>query len=98
MGNNAYEIISVNSGLALDIKGGASAVQGDVLLQQWPWNGGTNQQFQMQQQSDGSYQIVVQNSGLCLDVVRQWQANGAPVQQWGCWGGPNQHWRLIPVR
>ena len=95
LGKSAYEIISVNSGLSLGIKGGPAATQNGIALQQQVWNGGTNQQFQMQKQSDGYYQIVPVSSGLCLDVSGQATADGARVQQYSCWGGANQHWAAV---
>lgn len=96
-GNNAYEINSVESGLALDLRGGPSQTQNGVQLQQWVWNGGANQEFQMQQISDGSYQIEAVGSGKCLDVYGASTAPGAIVQQYVCTGGANQHWVLTPA-
>lgn len=41
--------------------------------------------------------LVVQESGFCLDVTGISAAAGAIVQQWPCWNGPNQQWEFTPT-
>ena len=89
-----YTIQNVNSGLCLDITGGASATANGVKLEQWTCNGGTNQQFSLKSSSAGGYEIVALNSGLCLDIAGNSTANNVQLEQWGCWGGANQSFSL----
>lgn len=91
----AYRVISVNSGLALDVYGVSKA--GGAIIQQWPYWGSPNQVWNFVAVGDGSYQIISVNSGLCLDVYGISKDPGAKLQQWNCWNSPNQHWMLIPV-
>jgi hypothetical protein len=41
--------------------------------------------------------IVVQHSGMCLDVAHASTAHAADVIQGTCWGGANQSWTTRPV-
>ncbi|WP_231500097.1 RICIN domain-containing protein [Saccharothrix sp. NRRL B-16314] len=41
-----------------------------------------------------TYQVSVNNSGKCLDVVNGAAEDGAPVHQWDCWNGAMQQWAL----
>jgi hypothetical protein len=60
----------------------------------WTANGGSNQTWRFTRQSDGSYELVNAESGLCADVEGGSTAAGARVVQWTCTGGTNQHWLL----
>ncbi len=40
------------------------------------------------------YEVVNQNSGLCVDATNFGTTNGTPVQQWSCGGGTNQQWQF----
>lgn len=95
--DGSYEIISVNSGMSLDVNGGPTATANGVGVIQWPYWGGTNEKWKLQSTSDGYYQVVVEHSGKCLDVAGgvTGTADGLKVQQWTCSGGDNQKWRLI---
>ena len=42
----------------------------------------------------GSYQLVRQGSGKCLDVTGGGSADGTSIEQWWCNGGANQSFRL----
>ncbi|MEU6172366.1 RICIN domain-containing protein [Streptantibioticus parmotrematis] len=65
-----------------------------VQLDTWTTNGGANQNWKFTQNSDGSYQLVNAESGLCADVDGGSTSAGAAVIQWTCTGGTNQHWTL----
>jgi hypothetical protein len=72
--------------LMLDISG-ASTSAGAPLID-WAYNGGSNQVFTFEP-SGSYYQIVNQNSGLCLyadgiagDVIYQEPCNGSAPEQW----------------
>ncbi len=44
----------------------------------------------------GSYTLAAAHSGLCADVPRFNQDNGAAIVQWNCNNEINQHWTLEP--
>ena len=90
-----YRVMSVNSGLALDVVG-LSTAQG-AAIQQWGYWNALNQRWQFVPNADGSYQLVSVNSGQCLDVIGVSTTEGTHVQQWPCWGGANQAWKVIDV-
>ncbi|MFD9124026.1 RICIN domain-containing protein [Kitasatospora sp. NPDC059571] len=79
-------------GRALDVPDHSTS--GGTRLITWTANGGANQAWQFTRQSDGSYQLVGRESGLCADVSGGSTAAGAQVIQWPCTGGSNQHWIL----
>lgn len=56
--------------------------------------GNTNQEWKFTRQTDGSYELVNVQSGLCADVEGGSTAEGAKVIQWACSGGSNQHWTV----
>lgn len=100
---SGYEITSKNSGLQLDVIGGPGATQDGVLIQQWPYWGGSNQIWNVTPTPDGYFTISPQNSGKCLDVIYTSWNNyglnpGTLVQQWDCWNGPNQEWKIVPAQ
>ncbi len=92
-----YRIVSQVSGLGLDVAGGPGAVQNGAGLLQWPYWGGTNQIFTVEDRKDGTYAIHPIHSQQCLDVVGVAVNPGALVQQWACTGGANQAWMITPV-
>ena len=94
-GGQAYRIMSVNSGLALDVYGVSKV--GGAAIQQWNYWNSPNQQWNFVQNADGSYRIVSVNSGMCLDVYGISKTEGTHLQQWDCWNSPNQYWKLIPA-
>ncbi len=80
---NYYHIVSVGSGLCLNISSG-STTQGDPIIQ-WPCqtNGATNDQWSIV--AVGGYsQIVSAFDGQCLNVDGASQTEGAPLIQWPC--------------
>jgi endoglucanase len=91
-GSSYYKIINRNSGLALDISGGSTANGG--LAIQWPYSGGTNQQWQ-EVSVNGGYKLVNRNSGLLLDDPGGSKTNGTQLDQWSDSNGSNQWWNLV---
>jgi hypothetical protein len=88
-----FEIVSVNSGLVLDVP--RFLPTPGVLIQQWPANGGTNQQWTIHRHAGFpifGYEIVSVNSVLVLDVQSRSATPGALIQQWPATGGTNQQW------
>lgn len=78
------------SGQALDDPN-HSTTAGTQLIT-WSPNGGSNQSWVFTQQADGSYQIVNQQSQLCMDDTGGFTTVGDSVVQWTCTGDSNQHW------
>ena len=78
------------SGQALDDPN-HSTTAGTQLIT-WTPNGGSNQKWVFTQQADGSYQIVNQQSQLCMDDNGGFTTPGDAVIQWTCTGNDNQHW------
>jgi len=75
----------------LDVAGNSTADGAGII--QWPWNGGKNQRWNMENLNDGTFRFTVQHSGKVLDVAGLNSADGAAVIQWPWNGGPNQRWR-----
>ncbi|MET7298565.1 RICIN domain-containing protein [Embleya sp. NPDC005575] len=82
----------VASGKALDDPN-LSTAEGTQLIT-WAPNGGTNQNWVLTRQSDGSYRIANGHSQLCADVADHSTAPGGKVIQWACGSGSNQRWLL----
>jgi hypothetical protein len=94
-GNSSYyKLVNRNSGLALDISGGSTADGGLAL--QWPYDAGTNQQWQ-EVAVNGGYKLVNVNSGKLLDDPGYNQTAGTQVDQWDDTNGANQWWNLVPI-
>jgi len=64
---------------------------------QWPWHGGDNQRFLVDQQSDGSWKISAKHSNLVLDVRGGSVDKGADIIQWPWHGGGNQRFNIQPA-
>ncbi|RUS18875.1 ricin B lectin domain-containing protein, partial [Endogone sp. FLAS-F59071] len=86
-------IVSVNSGLCLDDTNGSTS--NGQSMQQWACTSGSqNQQWTFNAIGNGFYQIVNQQSGLCLDNGGG-AANGTTINQWKCYSNlDNQLWSL----
>jgi len=61
----------------------------------WSYTGGSNQLWTFMGMGDGTYEIVNQASGKCLEVRGGTTGNGSYIQQYGCWGGDNQRWSVV---
>ena len=88
-----FTISSVNSGQVLDLPG--FSMSRGTLIQQWPANGGTNQQWTFRaisHPSNGFYEIASVSSGQVLDVPGSSTTPGTKIQQWTANGGTNQQW------
>lgn len=87
----------------LDVASSSTSLGAKVWA--WSYTGGTNQLWTFQAMGDGTYEIVNQNSGDCIDVPGDATTNGASMQQYFCWGlaageggvtNVNQRWELVP--
>ena len=93
-----YYIKSYYSGKYLDINGKSSA--NNANLQQWSYNGGSNQKFKLVKNSDGTYCIYTGSSSYSkvLDVAGKSKADGANIAQYTYNGGTNQRFYIEEVK
>ncbi|HEX3801194.1 MAG TPA: RICIN domain-containing protein [Verrucomicrobiae bacterium] len=90
LGSGPYRIVNLNSGLALDATG--QATTNGTPLEQWTYNAGANQLWNLTSLGSGQYTITGVQSGRVLDVKGQGTANGTAVQLYDSNGGSNQKW------
>lgn len=86
-------LVSVMSGLCLDVAGGATEAGANV--QQWTCNGSAAQRWTISRDGD----VVTLRSavsGMCLTVARGSTTPGTNVEQQPC-GGAGQEWKLRGV-
>ncbi|MDH2394124.1 RICIN domain-containing protein [Streptomyces sp. HNM0663] len=81
-----------SAGKALD-NPGSSTTAGTQLIT-WSPNGGANQNWTFTQQTDGTYVLKNNQSGLCVDVNSASTSADAKIIQWTCTGAANQRWTL----
>lgn len=93
VGTGYHRIVVRHSGMSLDVANNSTANNAAVV--QYPWNGGTNQQWRVQSVGGGYHQIVARHSNRCLDVTGASTADGASVIQYACGSGHNQQWQLV---
>ncbi|MEU5809212.1 RICIN domain-containing protein [Streptomyces sp. NPDC047718] len=86
-----YQLVNVKSGKALDNPG--KTTEGAQLVQ-WTAGDFTNQKFTATRNADGSYQLKVKNSGLCVAVASGSTSDGAAVQQRACGSAADQKWKI----
>jgi hypothetical protein len=89
---DVYRIVSVPTGLAVDVNGGSSG-NGTAIIQ-WTWSGTSNQKWVFEPAGDGFVYIRSLKSSKCLDVSEGAGHNGANIIQYTCQSSPNQQWRL----
>ncbi|GAA3012127.1 family 20 glycosylhydrolase [Kitasatospora albolonga] len=82
-------------GKSLDVPGSSTSTGTQLVT--WTTHGGTNQQWKFTRQSDGTYTLVNQASGLCADVNAGSTSPGAAIIQWTCSGTTNQRWTVTSV-
>ncbi|MGW6908249.1 alpha-L-fucosidase [Streptomyces sp. NPDC054940] len=86
-------LVNRKSGKVLDVSD-ASTADGSAVIQ-WPWGGGTNQQWKLLPNTDGSYRLSNVRSGRVLQSPGG-SAQGDGLNQWSDDGGDNQSWKLVP--
>lgn len=98
-GSGFYNIIDVNSGLALDVPSGSTA--NGTALQQYAitGTGNANQQWAITSVGSGFYKITNRANGLGLDLSGGSLVDSTVIQQYTVTGNGNfgQNWQLIPV-
>ncbi|MFE2061127.1 alpha-L-fucosidase [Streptomyces sp. NPDC059467] len=88
-------LVNRKSGKVLDVSGASTADGGAVI--QWPSSGGSNQQWKLLPDADGSFQLSNVRSGKVLQSPGG-SAQGDGLNQWTADGGDNQSWKLVPSR
>jgi len=99
-GGGEYQVLNENAQSAAEswnINGGVGATTSGALLQTWAYGGtaNTNELFAAQQQSNGSYNFVADNSGLCIDTPGASTTAGVQLQQYTCNGTGAQQFNLV---
>jgi Ricin-type beta-trefoil lectin domain-like len=89
-----YRVVARHSGLGMNVSG-ASTLNGAPVIQ-WPYGGGTNEQWQMVDLSGGWYWFKAVHSGKAAVIEGASTANGALAIQWSYTSGNsgNDEWRL----
>lgn len=104
--NNNYSSNGITSGKTYVIKSKLSGKCVDIAynskeaganIQQWDCYNQTNQQWVLEQQSNGYYLIKSVHSGKVLDVSWASKDKGANVQVWDYNGGNQQLWKIEAV-
>ncbi|MGC7102593.1 RICIN domain-containing protein [Amycolatopsis lurida] len=88
-----YQIVSRQSGKAVDIAGQSTA--DGAVVQQRTRADQASQQFQFVDAGSGYYKLRARHSGKVVDVASASTANGANVVQWTDNNGPNQEFRVV---
>ena len=84
-----------NSGMGVTVSGGSTS-QGVADIVQAPTSDTAPSLWLPQRQSDGSYQFVNKDSGLCLDVVGGSSGQGVQLDQWPCKNAPGTNQDFKP--
>ena len=63
---------------------------------QWTWNNGTDQKWDVAYIGNGQYQLTGVSSGKLLEIASASTANGAPSQIWPSDGNNCQKWTIKP--
>ena len=93
--DGTYRLVAKHSGKVLEVNGCATTDGANV--QQWPWNGGDCQRWQLNHMGGGVYELISQNSGKALDIDGCSTVNGGDAQQWTANGAGCQRWRIEPT-
>jgi endoglucanase len=83
-----YKITNVNSSLVMEVSGASKASGAEV--DQYTWNGGTNQEWTLAYLSNGLYSLTNVNSGMVLDVSGASKSMGGDLIQYTSNSGSNQ--------
>ncbi|MBB5319405.1 hypothetical protein HDF09_004113 [Edaphobacter lichenicola] len=101
-GNGSYQVSSRFVAMSWDVTGGTGATGNQTPIQLWSYGGRSNEQWQaVYLRTDGNgnnvYNLIAQNSGLCLDVPGASNANGQQLDQFSCNGTNAQAFTLVQV-
>jgi aryl-phospho-beta-D-glucosidase BglC (GH1 family) len=90
--SGTYRIIARHSGKALDVTGGNTA--NGTNVEQWSYNGGSNQLWSVTNLGNNQYSIIGVQSGKALDVAGAGTGSGTNVLIWTYSGNANQKWTI----
>lgn len=91
-----FRIVNRNSGKVMDVVSASTADH--ALIKQYGWNGGTNQQFTIQNLGRGEYRIVAVHSNKSLDNPNLSRTVGTNIIQYTSNNNFNQKWHIIPCK
>lgn len=91
--NGTYVITNKNSGQAIDDTGNSTSES--TLIDQWPSNGGSNQQWMLNNLGNNYVTLTSVKSGMLIDVNGASKSNGGSVIQWPNNSGTNQIWQVV---
>jgi hypothetical protein len=96
-GTTLYEISNVHSGMYLDVRYGT--LTDFAVMEQYWWNGGSNQRFNLEMHPDGQDHMIATTSWStnCVDVAWASTADSAAINEYGCAGAENQEWRFVDM-
>jgi hypothetical protein len=94
LGNATYRLINKNTGLALDVEGAGTA--NGTLVDSWPYNGKSNDQWALTGLGNSCYELVGVGSGRSLDVQGQSVNAGALLDIYTYNDQTNQQWLIVP--
>lgn len=86
-----YKIMNMNSGMGLTVPGGS--LDSNSSVQQLPYHGGLEQQWQFVSTGNGNFKIVNVNSDQVLDEPNGSRTINLEIHQFPFNGGNNQLWR-----
>ncbi|WP_405859970.1 RICIN domain-containing protein [Streptomyces sp. NBC_00090] len=89
-----FRVVNRASGKVLDVANQSTGDGASVI--QWPWSGGTNQQWRLLPDYDGTFRLSNVHSGKVLDNPGTSMNSGHALDQWTDTDSPNQWWKLVP--
>jgi hypothetical protein len=89
---DCHFLLNRKSGKCLDVEAFGKGDGNPVI--QWPFHGGPNQLWSLEEVEEGWFKITSQNSKKCLQVRNASQEEDAPVEQGGYAGKSHQQWSL----
>ncbi|MFJ6433390.1 glycosyl hydrolase family 95 catalytic domain-containing protein [Streptomyces sp. NPDC091416] len=90
-----FRVVNRGGGKALDVANESTGNGGSII--QWPWSGGTNQQWRLLPNYDGSFRLSNVKSEKVLDNPGTSTTPGERLDQWTDTDSPNQWWKLEPA-
>ncbi|MBL7813723.1 MAG: RICIN domain-containing protein [Saprospiraceae bacterium] len=89
-GTKCYRIVSVATGKVLDVA--SFSYSDNALVQQWSYNGGTNQKWQISSIGSGYFKINARHSGKSLAC--HYTSTGSQVYQYTYYTGGAKDWKI----
>jgi hypothetical protein len=90
-----YKVINKNSGKSLDVSN--NSVDDGATIVQWEYQGGNDQQWQLQSLANGYFSVLNKNSKKVLDIPGSSTEAGKNIIQQATSGSTNQQWQVIDL-